>query len=61
MWNFNIILFPLPKNANLHVLRFGFVISLENNVGDHLFLGNMFKSFIRDPLRMKNMVAVDPE
>ncbi len=35
--------------------------SLDDNVGYHLFLRNMFKSFFRDPLRMKNMVAVDPE
>ncbi len=61
MPNFKIILFPLPQNDNLHTLTFGFVISLKNNVGDHLFLGNMFKFFIRDLLRMKNMVAVDPE
>ncbi len=38
-----------------------FVFSLENNVGDHLFLRNMFKSSIRDPLRMKKLVVVDSE
>ncbi len=62
MQNSKIILFPLfPKMTIYMFLDLVLLLAWKIIVGDHLFLGNMSKSFIRDPLRMKNMVTVDPE